>query len=57
MTKITSEDPPPISNRRPGIPPSVDVALNKALAKQPEDRFLNGADMAAALRNCAKYAA
>ncbi len=57
MTKITSEDPPPISNRRPGIPPSVDVALNKALAKKPEDRFLNGADMAAALRNCAKYAA
>ena len=57
MTKITSEDPPPISNRRPGIPPSVDVALNKALAKKPENRFSNGADMAAALRNCAKYAA
>lgn len=57
MTKITSEDPAPVSNRRPGVPPSVDAVLFKALAKRPEDRFANGAEMAIALRNCAKYAA
>jgi len=57
MTKITTEDPAPISNRRPGVPPSVDAVLFKALAKRPEDRFTNGAEMAIALRNCAKYAA
>lgn len=57
MTKITSDDPAPVSNRRPGIPPSVDSVLFKALAKRPEDRFANGAEMAIALRNCAKYAA
>ncbi|MDG2374789.1 MAG: protein kinase [Woeseiaceae bacterium] len=57
MTKITTEDPSPVSNRRPGVPPSVDTVLSKALAKRPEDRFANGADMAIALRNCAKYAA
>ena len=57
MTKITTEDPAPLSNRRPGVPPSVDAVLFKALAKKPEDRFTNGAEMAIALRNCAKYAA
>ena len=57
MTKITTEDPAPVSNRRPGVPPSVDAVLFKALAKRPEDRFTNGGEMAIALRNCAKYAA
>jgi serine/threonine-protein kinase len=57
MTKITSEEPVPVSRRRPGIPPSVDAVLSKALAKRPEDRFANGAEMAVALRNCARYAA
>ena len=56
MTKITTENPAPISNRRPGIPPSVDAVLAKALAKRPENRFSNGGEMAIALRNCAKYA-
>jgi eukaryotic-like serine/threonine-protein kinase len=56
MTKITMEDPAPVSNRRPGVPPSVDTVLFKALAKRPEDRFTNGGEMAIALRNCAKYA-
>ncbi len=55
MTKITSEDPAPISRRRAGIPPSVDAVLAKALAKRPQDRFSCGAEMAIALRNCARY--
>ncbi len=55
MTKITTEDPPPISNRRAGIPPSVDAVLAKAMAKRPEDRFSCGAEMAIALRNCARF--
>jgi serine/threonine-protein kinase len=56
MTKITTEDPAPVSNRRAGIPPSVDAVLAKALAKRPEKRFANGGEMAIALRNCARYA-
>jgi serine/threonine-protein kinase len=55
MTKITSEDPAPISKRRAGIPPTVDTVLAKALAKSPQDRFSCGAEMAIALRNCARY--
>ncbi|MFQ5547245.1 MAG: protein kinase [Woeseia sp.] len=56
MTKITTEDPAPVSNRRAGIPPSADSVLAKALAKRPQNRFLSGGEMAIALRNCAKYA-
>jgi serine/threonine-protein kinase len=55
MTKITTEDPSPVSSRRAGIPPSVDAVLTKALAKRPEDRFSCGAEMAIALRNCARF--
>ena len=54
MTKITTEDPAPVSTRRAGIPPSVDAVLTKALAKRPQDRFSCGAEMAIALRNCAR---
>lgn len=54
MTKITTEDPSPISHRRAGIAPSVDAVLAKALAKRPQDRFSCGAEMAIALRNCAR---
>jgi len=55
MTKITTENPAPISKRRAGIPPSVDSVLAKAMAKRPQDRFSCGAEMAIALRNCARY--
>ena len=54
MTKITTEDPAPVSSRRAGIPPSLDAVLMKALAKRPQDRFSCGAEMAIALRNCAR---
>lgn len=56
MTKITSDDPSPVSNRRAGIPPSVDALLHKAMAKDARKRFASGADMAAVLRQCAQYA-
>jgi tRNA A-37 threonylcarbamoyl transferase component Bud32/CHASE2 domain-containing sensor protein len=55
MTKITTEDAAPISQRRVGIAPSVDAVLAKAMAKRPQDRFSCGAEMAIALRNCARY--
>ena len=55
MTKITTEDPSPIAGKRAGLAPSIDAVLAKALAKRPEDRFSCGAEMAIALRNCARY--
>jgi serine/threonine-protein kinase len=55
MAKITTEDPAPIAGKRTGLAPSIDAVLAKALAKRPEDRFSCGAEMAIALRNCARY--
>jgi len=54
MTKITSDDPPPVSGRRSGVSASLDAVLLKAMAKRPQDRFANGGEMAIALRNCAR---
>ncbi|HEX5787226.1 MAG TPA: protein kinase [Woeseiaceae bacterium] len=54
MTKITTDDAPPIAGRRAGIPANVDAVLAKALAKKPEDRFSCGAELAVALRACAR---
>jgi serine/threonine-protein kinase len=55
MAKITTEDPAPIAGKRTGLAPSIDSVLAKALAKRPENRFSCGAEMAIALRNCARY--
>ena len=55
MAKITTHDPAPIAGRRTGLSPSLDAVLARALAKRPEDRFSCGAEMAIALRNCARY--
>jgi len=55
MAKITTDDPAPIAKRRAGLAPSIDSVLAKAMAKRPENRFSCGAEMAIALRNCARY--
>jgi serine/threonine-protein kinase len=55
MTRITTEDPAPISHRRTGLVTGLDAVLAKALAKRPADRFSCGAEMAIALRNCARH--
>ncbi len=45
-----NETPPPLEQFVPSLLPSLDVVINKALAKQPEARFASAAEMAAALR-------
>ena len=37
---------------RPDLPPCLVAIVNKSLAKQNEDRYANGAEMAEALRQC-----
>jgi DNA-binding SARP family transcriptional activator len=41
---------PPLTTLCPTIPPSIERAVVRALAKRPEDRFATGAEFAAALR-------
>ena len=41
--------PPPVTNQRPSVPPLVVAALDRALAKNPADRFATAEQMIAAL--------
>jgi CHASE2 domain-containing sensor protein len=54
MDKIINDKHKPVSSIRDDVPICVDVVLDQALAKQPEDRFANGRAMALALRDCVK---
>ncbi len=46
-------DPVPVvADRRPDVPPHVDAALQRAMAKRPEDRFETMADFVAELEAC-----
>ncbi|HEX3388764.1 MAG TPA: protein kinase [Streptosporangiaceae bacterium] len=45
-----SEPPPPLTSRRPGLPPAVDQVIAQALAKSPGGRYPRCLDFAAALR-------
>jgi serine/threonine-protein kinase len=47
--KLT-RDPDPPSAARPGLPPSLDAVCERALARQPDDRYQTVAEFAAALR-------
>jgi serine/threonine protein kinase len=45
-----SKPPPPVTSRRPDLPPAVDQVLARALAKSPADRFGTCREFADALR-------
>lgn len=54
MFRIANEAPSPIQSIRPDVPACLISVLEVALSKQPERRFQNGDEMAAALRECQK---
>jgi serine/threonine-protein kinase len=47
--KTVNETPPPVCTRNASLPPAVDAALFKALAKQPQDRYATCSDFVNAL--------
>jgi serine/threonine-protein kinase len=47
-----NEPPPRVSDRRPDVPPRVDAAISRALAKRPQDRFATMADFGRELEAC-----
>jgi serine/threonine protein kinase len=49
MVAIVSEDAPAPSKSRPEISPAVDALVLKALAKKPEDRYINAEEMVEAI--------
>jgi serine/threonine-protein kinase len=47
-----NEPPPPIRDKRPDVPPRVEAAVQRAMAKNPEDRFPTMADFCSELEAC-----
>lgn len=52
MDKIVHQKHRPVADVRDDVPPVVDVILDRALAKNPADRYESGKAMALALREC-----
>jgi tetratricopeptide (TPR) repeat protein/tRNA A-37 threonylcarbamoyl transferase component Bud32 len=50
LMKQVSSAPPPALSLNPDLPPAIDAVLNKALAKDPNDRYQQGSDLALALQ-------
>jgi len=50
MFKIASEQPTDITSINPSIPPALVAFLDRAMAKNPDDRFQTGEEFAQALR-------
>ncbi len=49
MMKHLSEAPPPLAIRAPGTPPNLVAAIERAMAKKPDDRWQTAADFRAAV--------
>jgi serine/threonine-protein kinase len=47
-----NEPPPPIRDKRPDVPPRVEAAVQRAMAKDPADRFQTMADFCRELDAC-----
>ena len=54
MQKISAEPHPPLRVVRPDLPASLAAILDRALDKDPDARYRSGAEMAQALRDCAR---
>lgn len=52
MRQIAEVPHPPLRALRPDLPACVETIIDRALAKNPDDRFDSGAQMAAALDDC-----
>jgi Tol biopolymer transport system component/tRNA A-37 threonylcarbamoyl transferase component Bud32 len=50
IAKILETDPPPMSSLRPMTPPALDRIVKSCLAKEPEERWQNAADLARELK-------
>ncbi|HEX5055958.1 MAG TPA: serine/threonine-protein kinase [Gammaproteobacteria bacterium] len=57
MYKIANETPPSILELNPELPPILEVVVVQAMEKKAEDRYQNGAEMAAMLQQCLKQLA
>src|SRR5205807_2715600 len=50
LRQVREDDPQPVRQLRPDVPPELEAVILKAMAKNPGDRYTTAADFAAALR-------
>ncbi len=50
ITSHLTKAPPPVAATVPGLPPAIDAVIQKAMAKEPADRYQTGAAFAEAAR-------
>jgi len=49
LTKQLTEAPPPLAQRRPDLPAEITGAIDRALSKQPRDRWATAEEFARAI--------
>jgi serine/threonine protein kinase len=49
LVKQATENPPSVMRAAPGLPPALGAAIDRSLARDPEERFADGEALAAAL--------
>ena len=52
MYQITNEQPPEITQRRPDLPACLTPIIDRALQKNPDERFQTGEEFSLSLREC-----
>jgi hypothetical protein len=57
LDKVRSEDPPPLGQWAPGLPPALIAAIQRALAKDPAARYQTLDDLKVDLTNVSEHAA
>jgi serine/threonine protein kinase len=49
LSKLLDEEPPRLRSLAPSVPPELEVVVQRAMAKNPRDRYASALDLAAAL--------
>jgi tetratricopeptide (TPR) repeat protein len=50
LANVLAAAPPPLADRAPGVPPDLVTIIEKAMARQPEARYANAAELASDLK-------
>lgn len=51
LYKIATQEAPDLTEQRPGLPPSLVLVLQRAMSKQPQERYQDGDQLASALQS------